>query len=229
MPDPIIAIVNASRVVHDDEARQWAIDIETQVQKDFAPVWGKSASVVFYRFGETMPDDAWPVYINKHSSDLTALGWHDDNGKLIFGRIFAQDCLDAGISVSVDLSHEILEIIGDPDIKQTVTLPDGRVAALEMCDPVEDDLYGYRIGSTLVSDFVLPTYFRPTTPPNVSRWDFRGHLTGPCPTLTSGGYQTILANNQWSQVMSRGSKGAFSHRSVRHGRNYRRMMGRTAR
>jgi hypothetical protein len=228
MPDPIIAVVNASHVVHDDEVRQWTIDIEKQIHEDFAPIWNKSASLIFRRFGESIPDDAWPIYINKHSTDLTALGWHDDNGKLVFGRIFAQDCLDAHISVSVDLSHEILEIIGDPDIKQTITLPDGRMAALEMCDPVEDDLYGYRRGETLVSDFVLPSYFHPTTPTNAARWDFMNHLTGPCPALTSGGYQSLYVNGEWLQAMSRQRTGLFSHRSLRHGRNYRRVMGRAA-
>lgn len=229
MPDPIIVIVNASHVVSDDVVSQWAIDIQRQVTEDFAPIWGRGAQIEFkpWRVWDAATrEGVWPVYINKHSTDPLALGWHDDAGNQIMGRVFVGDALAAGIEPSIDLSHEVLEIIGDPDIHQTQTLADGRIAALEMCDPVEDDIYGYIKGSTKVSDFVLPQYFRSLGgPANVSRFDFMGHLTGPCPALTSGGYQSMYVNGAWTQIMGRRIDGNFSHRALRHGRSFRRIMG----
>jgi hypothetical protein len=229
MPDPIIVIVNASHIVTDEVVSQWAIDIQRQVTEDFAPVWGRGAQIEFkpWQTWQTATrEGVWPVYINKHSTDPTALGWHDNAGNQIMGRVFVGDCVAEGIEPSIDLSHEVLEIIGDPDVRQTQTLADGRVAALEMCDPVEDDIYGYIKGQTKVSDFVLPQYFRSIAgPTNVSRFDFMGHLSGPCPALTSGGYQSLYVSGAWTQIMARNIHGNFSHRALRHGRSFRRIMG----
>jgi hypothetical protein len=139
------------------------------------------------------------------------------------GRIYAADCLRAGISVSVDLSHEVLEMLGDPDCRQTMTLPDGRLAALEMCDPVESDSFGYVKGKTLVSDFILPPYFHPGA--GATRFDFMSKLSGPCPILGEGGYQSLFEKGQWVSVFARLADGSFSYRSLRHGRNFRRAVG----
>jgi hypothetical protein len=223
MSDPIIAIVNASSLIPNEALAQFSQDIQAQIDEDFYPIWGKRADITFIPQHGHPPTGSWPIYINKHSSDPDALGWHTQDGHKIMGRIFAGDCLKYGISVSVDLSHEVLEILGDPDCHQTMTLPDGRLAALEMCDPVESDSYAYVKGKTLVSDFILPPYFHPGA--GATRFDFMSKLTGPCPILGEGGYQSLFEKGQWVSVFARLADGTFSHRSLRHGRNFRRAVG----
>jgi hypothetical protein len=223
MPDPIIAIVNASSLIPNEALAQYSQDIQAQIDEDFYPIWGKRADITFIPQHGHPPTGSWPIYINKHSSDPDALGWHTQDGQKIMGRVFAGDCLKYGISVSVDLSHEVLETLGDPDCHQTMTLPDGRLAALEMCDPVEADSYAYVKGKTLVSDFILPPYFHPGA--GASRFDFTSKLTGPCPILGEGGYQSLFEKGQWVSVFARRADGSFSYRSLRHGRNFRRAIG----
>jgi hypothetical protein len=224
MPDPIIAIVNASDIIPNADLSQYCQDIQSQIDHDFYPIWGKRADVTFTPRHGHPPANSWPIYINRHSDDPDALGWHSgETDTSIMGRIFAADCISAGISVSVDLSHEVLEMLGDPDCRQTMTLPDGRLAALEMCDPVEADSYGYVVGKTLVSDFILPPYFHSGA--GASRFDFTSKLTGPCPILGEGGYQSLFEKGQWVSVFARLADGTFSYRSLRHGRNFRRAVG----
>lgn len=223
MSDPIIAIVNASNIISNEDLAQFAQDIQLQIDEDFYPIWGKRADITFTPRHGHAPTGSWPIYVNRHSSDPDALGWHDMQGTRIMGRIFAGDCVKYGISPSVDLSHEILEILGDPDCRQTMTLPDGRLVALEMCDPVESDRYGYVKGKTRVSDFILPPYFHPGA--GASRFDFAGHLPGPCPALTEGGYQSIFENGQWTSIFARNVDGSFSYRALRPGRQLRRAIG----
>lgn len=223
MSDPIIAIVNASSLIPNEALAQYSQDIQAQIDEDFYPIWGKRADITFIPQHGRPPTDSWPIYINKHSSDPDALGWHTQDGQKIMGRVFAGDCLKYGISVSVDLSHEVLEMLGDPDCRQTMTLPDGRLAALEMCDPVESDSFGYVKGKTLVSDFILPPYFHPGA--GATRFDFMSKLSGPCPILGEGGYQSLYEKGQWVSVFARLADGSFSYRSLRHGRNFRRAVG----
>jgi hypothetical protein len=222
MPDPLIAIVNASSIIPNEALAQYSQDIQAQIDDDFSPIWGKRADITFVPQHGRPPTGSWPIYINRHSSDPDALGWHTQDGNKIMGRVFAGDCLKYGISVSVDLSHEVLEILGDPDCRQTMTLPDGRLAALEMCDPVESDRYAYMKGKTLVSDFILPPYFHPGA--GATLYDFKGHLSGPCPMLTDGGYQSLYENGQWISVFARNVDGSFSYRSLRNGRQRRRFV-----
>lgn len=223
MPDPIISIVNASNILPNEALAQFAQDIQLQIDQDFYPIWGKRAEITFTPRHGHPPRGSWPIYINRHSTDPDALGWHSVEGTKIMGRVYAGDCLKYGISPSVDLSHEVLEILGDPDCKQTMQLPDGRLAALEMCDPVEADSYGYMKGKTLVSDFILPPYFHPGA--GATRFDFTSKLSGPCPTLGEGGYQSLYEKGQWVSVFARRADGSFSYRSLRQGRNFRRAVG----
>jgi hypothetical protein len=73
-----------------------------------------------------------------------ALGWHDDRDGLVFSRVFAADCKKYGIDWRIDLTHEAWEMRGDPEINRQVKISNDslgreRVAAIELCDPVEDD------------------------------------------------------------------------------------------
>jgi hypothetical protein len=104
----------------------------------------------------------WPLMIvDSLPLNPNALGDHSFVAGLAFGRVLAnKDPLDASV-----LSHEALELRGDPQCDLWMPMGDGRFAARELCDPCENDTYAISvaIGSETrdikVSDFVLPAWF----------------------------------------------------------------------
>lgn len=109
----------------------------------------------------------WPLAIlDDLDGPAGAIGFHDWIAGLAYGRVLASgDPLDA-----TTLSHEALELRGDPRCDLWLPMPDGRQIAREMCDPCEGDRYDVEvtIGSETrkiwVSDFVLPSFWVPGAP-----------------------------------------------------------------
>jgi hypothetical protein len=93
-----------------------------------------------------------------------ALGYHDryDRG-IPFGIVFTALSQEMGEPWSVTLSHEALELIGDPEVNLLVagahpTEPERDVFHwYEMCDAVQAE--SYEIDGVMVSNFILPLYF----------------------------------------------------------------------
>jgi hypothetical protein len=161
MPDPIIAIVNASDIISNADLSQYCQDIQTQIDHDFYPIWGKRADVTFTPRHGHPPAGSWPIYINRHSDDPDALGWHSGETYIHHGpdlRRRLSLCRHLRLRRSLPRSPRNAR---RSRLSPNHDSPDGRLAALEMCDPVEADSYGYVVGKTLVSDFILPPYFHP--------------------------------------------------------------------
>lgn len=167
---------------------------------------------------------AWPIFLNKHSTDPGALGFHDVLSGAPYGRSFSGDDILDKISPWVTLSHEAGEIIGNPLVQNFVTLRDGSITPRELCDAVEDDSQAIIIDGIKFSNFVLPTYWDVNVnhPPG-SRFDYQWRLSGPCPSLTPGGYLAILPPGQgqvWGQITARRlGRGGNSVRADRHYNN----------
>lgn len=71
----------------------------------------------------------------------------------------------------------ICEMAVDPWLNSAYQDPRGVFWAGEVCDPVEDDAYGYEIGGVLVTDFVTPNWFGH---PHAQREiDLEGHASAP--------------------------------------------------
>ena len=95
------------------------------------------------------------------------------------------------------LSHELLEMLADPWINWCAQGSDGKIYALEVCDAVEADNLGYKIGEVLVSDFITPSWFEPT---RANRVDFKRRISKPL-QLASGGYISVLdVGGRWVQM-----------------------------
>lgn len=165
--------------------------------------------------------DTPPLFLNRHSTDPGAAGFHStmpDGAP--FGRSFSGDDILDGVNPWVTITHETGEMIGNLWVKNFVTLKDGSTVPRELSDAVEDDIQAIVIGGIPCSNFVLETYWQDTIayPPGTT-FDYQGRLSGPCPTLTPGGYQSILApgGQQWTQVtaMHLGSRPRPSVRSQR--------------
>lgn len=148
---------------------------------------------------------AWPHFLNRHSTDPGALGFHDTQDGVPYGRSFSGDDELDGLSPWVTITHELAEMIGNPFVKIFVTLRDGSITIRELCDAVESDTQAIPIDGIPCSNFVFPNFWVDTVAyaPG-TKFDYQGRLTGPCPTLTAGGYAEIMRPGQpWSQITDR--------------------------
>jgi hypothetical protein len=209
MPDITVSIFNDSTVLTDAEVKKAADALQIQVSQHFEPAWGVDANVVFTPKGEQPPAGSWWLAILDDTDQAGALGYHDVTPDgLPMGKVFAKTDLDNHLSWTVTASHELLEMLGDPDVNLTAFIQHapttGTLYAYEVCDPVEDDQYGYAINGVTVSDFVLPSYFEPNTAGHTKgvKFDYRGELTKAVPALLSGGYLSefdVRHGGGWTQ------------------------------
>jgi hypothetical protein len=202
-----VDIINASTVLTDQEVQAAVPDLQTQVHRDFAPAWGIDANLSFRAKSAKAHAGAWQLIVLDNSDQASALGYHDlTKAGLPLGKVFAGSDKQYGLSWTVTASHELLEMLGDPDINLTVFLErtntSGRLYAYETCDACEDDQFGYKIGATLVSDFVYPAWFESFRKAKSTTFDFGKHITKPFQLLTGGyiGYYDVLSGNGWQQL-----------------------------
>jgi hypothetical protein len=222
-----IVIVNRSSVA-DAEISNIVPALQTQVHEDFAPAWNIDATIEFVGKGGHVPRGAWQLEIMDHTDVQGAGGYHVDQHGRVSGKAFWLDAVQAGEQPSVDVSHEMLEMLADPTTATMVDLQgqwQNSQCLREVCDAVESDALGYtRAGAdgsaVLVSDFVLPAYFFQGDPSN-GKYDFGGQIESAAPALLQGGYLGIYnpATGKWSQVSDFDmATGRRSRRALRHGR-----------
>ncbi len=223
-----ISIINRSSVITDSSVQAITAALQIQLDRDWAPIWGFSAALQFVGSKKKAPTDSWWLTVLDTSDQADALGYHDltPTGRPL-GKAFAKSDLDDGLAPSVTISHELLEMLGDPDINLSAQVGD-RIYAYEVCDPCEADAVGYKIGSVLVSDFVTPEWFQPVAHPS-GPYDFRKKIKKPL-TLLAGGYLQYLdlTNSAgWQQVTAQKSPLA-SQRPKVGSRRERRRVGQSA-
>jgi hypothetical protein len=230
---PVIDIVNNSTVLSDAQIKAAIVDLQIQLDRDFAPAWGVNATLEFVAKGTTHPATHWVLAIFDTSDQEGALGYHDiTSAGLPVGKVFVKDDMKYGLSWTVTLSHEVLEMIIDPYISNCVFVQNsnttGMLYAYEVCDPVEDDSLGYKINNTLVSDFVYPAWFEGFRKANSTKFDFKNAVTKPF-QLAKGGYisQFVVGPNSrgWDQLTANSVPTARN----RKGTNSRMMRRRLAR
>ena len=172
-----------------------------QVAEDVAPLWGcQRLEMIAVPKGASMTPDFFQFLIADTSDQADALGYHETTSAgWPIGYAFAKSTIAAGDNPSVTISHELLEMIGDPLIDQAcqwADLPNAVFLSQELCDPVEDDSIAYSKDGILVSDFVTPAYF---VPGEAGPYDFKGILKAPN-TLAVGGYQLVWTPTKgWDQ------------------------------
>jgi hypothetical protein len=194
---PQIAVLNKSTVLTDAVVAAAVPDFALQLSRDFLPAWGLTASVDFFAEGQEIPAAAWQVLVLDDSDQAGALGYHDLTASgQPQGKVFAKTDLDNSLSWTVTMSHELLEMVADPDLVLCAQVGDKSFASVEVCDPCEADCYGYLINATIVSDFILPSWYQPNA---TGPFDFAHHHDAPL-TLLPGGYVSIWTpEGNWSQ------------------------------
>lgn len=170
----IISIINHSNDKVSDAQLQCVIRaIRRQIKEDFEPYWSLSATLRLEGRSVSKPDKQEAVdmrgdaiiYLWDKFDVEDALGYHDVNYRGIpFGFVFLDIAKKLGEEWSVTLSHEVLELIGDPEVNLLVAGPhpdpkENRDVFhwYEMCDAVQAE--SYEIDGVKVSNFLLPLYF----------------------------------------------------------------------
>jgi hypothetical protein len=221
-----ISIINASTVLTDAEVRPVVEALQKQVSSDSRPAWGVDAKLNFVG-NAPPPDGTWWLAILDDSDQAGALGYHDlTPDGLPIGKVFAGTDLKYGYTWSVTASHELLEMLADPNINLTVLVQTadtaGTLYAYEVCDACEADNDGYEIGVVKVSDFVFP-WFEDFRTKGSTQFDQTNRIQSPL-QLLSGGYIgafDVTAGSGWHQVtaekrpanlLSRGNVGSRRER-----------------
>jgi hypothetical protein len=201
---------NISTVMSDVEVAAVLKAVVVQVNQYFARYW--NCSPLAFKFVDKtakMSPTAWQFVIADTSDQAGAAGYHETgSGGGPIGYAFAKTTLAAGMNPSVTISHEILEMIADPEIdilSQWSDNPHPLFLGYEVGDPVEDDQFGQLVNGVLLSDFVTPAYF---IPGSAGPWDITGALKSPWnpKQMLAGAYQSTWdPKHGWLQIFpSRG-------------------------
>lgn len=187
----IISVINFTNGKIKDEDIHAAIRaINRQIAEDFEPYWSFGATLrlegrtTAKPSKKSLPDMRGDgiVYVWDRSDVEDALGYHEANYRGIpYGFVFTQLSEQLGEPWSVTLSHEALEMLGDPQANLLVQGPHPEHPSkvvfhwFEMCDAVQGEVY--EIDGVKVSNFVLPLYFTEDNEPG-ARNDFLGRKFG---------------------------------------------------
>jgi len=169
----LISIINHTNGKILDEELQGAIRaINRQIREDYEPYWHIGAELRLEGRSGTKPSkqniadmrgDA-VLYLWDSVDVDDALGYHDTtNAGVPYGFVFTELAKQLKEDWTVTLSHEALELVGDPEVNLLVQGPHPADAKrtvfhwYEMCDAVQAE--SYDIDGIKVSNFLLPLYF----------------------------------------------------------------------
>ncbi len=186
-PPSLISVTNHSKRVTDAECAKMVHAIGIQLARDVAPIWGQVPALEFCPAGA--PVNGIECTIGDTPDVPGAAGYHDeDDSGIPYIRVFTfagASALTGSDAVSVTLSHEILEVVGDSPANKWADGPDGADYAYELCDAVEGDTYA--IDGVTVSNFVYPAFFDPRAQSG-SKLAFIDTVDKPF-AMSSGGYE----------------------------------------
>lgn len=195
-----VAIVNKAKTPLGADLSAIVQALQVQVSRDFAPIYGVDANLMLL---DAVTDDYAVINLWDNAQQAGALGEHHVSPKgHPLGNVYVKVTLQAHEFVSTVVSHELLELLGDPMIDVTFINPkNDYIYAGEACDAVEQE--AYNIDSVPVSNFVTLDWYNPLATGKV---DFMGNCSGPF-VIDNGGYANVKVNGNWTQIF--GSQKAF--------------------
>jgi hypothetical protein len=219
MADTKVAVINASTVLTNADIEKALPALQTQVHRDFAPAWGVDADLSFVPKGQQPPAGAWWLALLDNSDQAGALGYHDVTSEgLPLGKVFAGTDKQYGYNWTVTTSHELLEMLADPEIDLTVFVQKiataGELYAYEVCDACEADQYGYQISGVVVSDFVYPAWFESFRKAGSTQFDHQKRINTPFKLLPGGyiGVYDVKSGSGWTQLTA--EEGPYGHKVI---------------
>ncbi len=209
-----ISIVNHSTAYADADIPALVAALQVQVSRDLPLGGWPEAKLNLVVPGENPPPGASVLALLDNADQAGALGYHDvtPDGYPV-GKAFVKTTLADGGIVSVTVSHELCEMIGDPDINLVAEYDDprGRISRLyayENCDACEADSLAYDINGVKVSDFVYTSWFQQFRRQGSVQFDFMKKISAPF-QLLPGGYIGVVDLKRgfgWNQLTADESK-----------------------
>jgi len=192
-----ISLVNSSEKISFHELQRVAAALNAQISEDFGPAWGLSAHVSVCEEYKDIPSGSWWIEVMDSIDEPGAAGFHT----LANGTPYA--LVEADKDWSVTVSHECLEMIGDPlgnalmiGLSPRDSGPAKTVQYLkELCDPPEN--FSYVKKGVNISDFLLPPFYQ-AHPAAGASFSFGKNIPSPF-TIAEGGYITFLSDGNWYQ------------------------------
>jgi hypothetical protein len=195
-----LSVINESTAIADADVQALIPAFSTQWNRDLRPVWGADeGNFSWVPKGQQPAAGSWWIVFLDDSDQANALAYHDlTNDGLPISKVFVKTILAGKSSVSVGATHEMCEMAIDPWLNSAYQDAKGVFWAGEICDPVEDDQYGYKIGDILVTDFVTPNWFGHQHAQ--SQVDLQGRAHVPFAVLSGGYAQKFDPSAGWQQV-----------------------------
>lgn len=195
-----LAVINESTSISDSNVKEMIPAFQHQWNTDLRSIWGvEESTFTWVPKGQAPAAGTWWVVFLDDSDQAGALAYHDlTNEGLPISKVFVKSILADNSSVSVGATHELCEMAVDPWLNSAYQDPRGTFWAGEVCDPVEDDRYGYKIQGILVTDFVTPNWFAHQHAQKAI--DFKGHAHKAFAVLSGGYAQKFDPQNGWVQV-----------------------------
>src|SRR5689334_7156781 len=199
-----IALVPEAGGIDASELARVSAALQKQMLRDFAPIWGITATVDAFPHLEDVPSGSYAVI-------LTRLELQGQEGIRLdrTGQPYAQIRIARHWSLAA--SRACLELLVNPFEARTVTAHSLRSDqgfvdfVVEVCAPVEDPRNAYSIDGVAVSDFCTPAYFDETAAPG-ERYSFRRAASAALQLLPGGHatwYDPISASywlrNHWGE------------------------------
>jgi hypothetical protein len=146
-----------------DDLKTVAAALQTQVRRDLMPVWKVNATIEVFKSLDSVPNGVWPVIIKRD------IGFEGAGGIHLYrdGAAFAMVAYTSDRSWTISASHELIDMLVDPQGNRTLSAPSPNPAdngklvdiLVEPAQPVQGAKRAYKIDQVLVSDFVTPAFY----------------------------------------------------------------------
>lgn len=164
-----IHVYNISTVITNLQAQTMVNALNSSYMVDFCKNWRILLPIIVFmntkQIPTSPPPNNWIFIITDIATVSGDLAYHTETSKdCTMGYIFAKTILqDGGVifyknfttpSVSVALSHEILESLCDSTVNGYINDFDGQLWAKEVCDSVQDLVFQVTVNTTNMSEVI---------------------------------------------------------------------------
>jgi len=205
-----VGLVDKTGKLQPDEVQATAAALNIQVTRDLPQFWNVQATVLYLANPHKIPVGVWPVFLVATLPPGEG-GFHMDAHNQPYSKVIATP---GSSEWTIDASHEVLEMLVDPNGNRLQTSTSIEIQAgkiidgtsqfsylVEACDPCEADQYAYSISGVAVSDFITPHFYDPVVTAG-TRYSFTGAIKHPREILP-GGYISWVnpAINEMQQLL----------------------------
>jgi hypothetical protein len=182
-----IGLVDTTGEVDSQTMAAVAAAINVQVTRDLPQYWTVNATVSYLTDPKKIPQGVWPVQLVK-SLPPGEGGFHMTRHNQPYAKVIVTPHSEEW---AVDASHEIMEMLIDPNgnrlqTSTSIEIVGGHIQdgtgrfeyLVEACDPCEADPYTYTIDGISVSDFITPHFYDPQVTAD-ARYSFTGAVKKP--------------------------------------------------